>query len=81
MTLLCTPRRCHTCLTRRCSPLCAPVQSRTSRLTYLDTSVSGGRPVLILKKNDVVAEHNVPITVTYTFRQSDMLWVRNEEDM
>lgn len=40
--------------------------------------MSGGRPVLILKKNDVVSEHNVPITVTYTFRQSDMLWVRNE---
>lgn len=48
-------------------------QSRTSRLTYLDTSFSGGRPVLILKKRNVVAEHIQPIRVSYTFPKAAML--------
>jgi len=48
-------------------------QSRTSRLTYLDTSLSGGRPVIVLKKQNVVAEHIQPITVSYSFPKTAML--------
>ena len=48
-------------------------QSRTSRLTFLDTSLSGGRPVIILKKTNTVAEHNQPLIVSYDFNRSAML--------
>ena len=52
------------------------VQSRTSRLTFLDTSLSGGRPVIILKKTNVVPEHNVMLTVTYDFDKMALFYVR-----
>lgn len=56
-------------------PLLPPLQtqSRTSRLTYLDTALSGGRPVIVLTKRNAVAEHIQPITVTYTFPKKAML--------
>ena len=51
----------------------AYLQSRTSRLTYLDTSFSGGRPVIVLRKVNAVAEHIVPMTVSYTFPKTAIL--------
>lgn len=35
--------------------------------------MSGGRPVLVLKKKNVVAEHIQPIAVSYTFPKTAML--------
>jgi hypothetical protein len=56
------------------------MQARTSRLTYLDTSFAGGRPVIILKKSNCVNEHIRDFTVTYDFKTSNMLWVRRVLD-
>ena len=36
--------------------------SADKKLTYLD---SAGRPVLVLHKSNLVADHNVPLTITY----------------
>lgn len=47
-------------------------ERRTSRLTFLDTSASGGRPVVVLTKRNVVAEHIQPMIVTYTFPKRAM---------
>jgi len=46
---------------------------QTSRLTFLDTSVSGGRPVVVIKKRNVVAEHIQPMVITYSFPKRAML--------
>lgn len=46
---------------------------QTSRLTFLDTSLSGGRPVVVLKKRNVVAEHIQPMIITYSFPKRAML--------
>jgi oligosaccharyltransferase complex subunit alpha (ribophorin I) len=48
-------------------------EEQVSRLTYLDTSLSGGRPVVVLKKRNVVAEHIQPMVVSYTFPKRAML--------
>mmetsp|Transcript_9360 Transcript_9360/g.27477 ORF Transcript_9360/g.27477 Transcript_9360/m.27477 type:complete len:472 (-) Transcript_9360:357-1772(-) len=43
------------------------------RFTYLDTRFMGGRPVMIMKKKNVVKDHNVPFTVSYKMRPFSML--------
>ena len=48
--------------------------SETIRYTYLDTSLLGGRPVVVVKKRNVVAEHNTKFQVTYTFNGS-AIWI------
>jgi oligosaccharyltransferase complex subunit alpha (ribophorin I) len=53
-------------------PFEVDAQSRTTRQTYLDTPVFG-RPVLVLQKKNVVAQHNVPFEVTFEFQTSFML--------
>lgn len=45
-------------------------QSRETKYTYLDTY---GRPVLVLKKQNVVPDHNMPLKVTYKFASIAML--------
>lgn len=45
---------------------------QTSRQTYLDTPAYG-RPVLVIKKKNVIAQHNVPFEVTFDFKTSFML--------
>eukprot|EP00611_Tribonema_gayanum_P016968 TRINITY_DN29478_c0_g1_i1.p1 TRINITY_DN29478_c0_g1~~TRINITY_DN29478_c0_g1_i1.p1 ORF type:complete len:475 (-),score=115.55 TRINITY_DN29478_c0_g1_i1:43-1467(-) len=47
--------------------------SQTRRHTYLDSPLLGGRPVLIMRKANVVAEHNVKFKVHYKFWQPLML--------
>ena len=46
--------------------------SRDRRYTFVDTQLHGGRPVLILEKDNVVKDHNVPFTVTYRLRKDAM---------
>ncbi|DAZ95504.1 TPA: hypothetical protein N0F65_001843, partial [Lagenidium giganteum] len=53
-------------------PFAVDSQSSTSRQTYLDTPLVG-RPVLVIKKKNVIAQHNVPFEVTFEFPQSFML--------
>ncbi|CAM9253618.1 unnamed protein product, partial [Heterosigma akashiwo] len=48
-------------------------EGRSSRATYLDTPLMGGRPIVTLRKLNVVREHNRPFTVSYTFRPHYML--------
>ncbi|CAM9200024.1 unnamed protein product, partial [Chrysoparadoxa australica] len=43
------------------------------RFTYLDSPLLGGRPVVILRKHNVVSDHNINVTVTYTFERLFML--------
>lgn len=45
-------------------------QSREVKLTYLDTA---GRPVVVLHKTNLVPDHDVPFTVTYSFYRILML--------
>ena len=45
-------------------------QSQDIRQTYLDTT---GRPVVVLHKQHVVPDHDVPFSVTYTFSRLMML--------
>ncbi|KJE96830.1 Rpn1 protein [Capsaspora owczarzaki ATCC 30864] len=45
-------------------------QSRDVHFTYLDTT---GRPVVVLKKQNLVREHLEQFTVTYTFSTTSML--------
>ncbi|KAL3143549.1 hypothetical protein ABBQ38_002348 [Trebouxia sp. C0009 RCD-2024] len=45
-------------------------QSREVKHTYLDTS---GRPVVVLHKTNLVPDHDVPFTVTYSFYRILML--------
>ncbi|KDO28306.1 hypothetical protein SPRG_06356 [Saprolegnia parasitica CBS 223.65] len=47
-------------------PFAVDVQGETTRQTYLDTAMVG-RPVVLLKKTNVVAQHNVPFTVTFEY--------------
>jgi oligosaccharyltransferase complex subunit alpha (ribophorin I) len=44
----------------------------STRVTYFDTS-SAGRPVLILKKNNVVLHHNAYLLVSYSFSNMSLL--------
>jgi len=49
-------------------------ESRSSRLTYLDSAViGGGRPIVVLRKKNVVSEHDQLFTVTYSFNQTLLL--------
>jgi len=41
--------------------------SRTTRFTYLDSKLGGGRPVLILKAKNLVPEHDKQVTISYRF--------------
>ncbi len=45
-------------------------QSMEKKYSYLDTH---GRPVLVLKKQNVVPDHNMPLEVTYKFTGLAML--------
>jgi oligosaccharyltransferase complex subunit alpha (ribophorin I) len=47
--------------------------SQTRRFTYLDTPFLGGRPVIVLHKQNVVSEHNLNFQVTYSFHEPLML--------
>ncbi|OQR94994.1 dolichyl-diphosphooligosaccharide-protein glycosyltransferase subunit [Achlya hypogyna] len=47
-------------------PFAVDVQGETTRQTYLDTALVG-RPVVVLQKQNVVAQHNVPFTVTFEY--------------
>ncbi len=51
----------------------AASESWTRRYTYLDSKLNGGRPVLILKGNNLVSELESEVVVTYSFTQSRML--------
>ncbi|TMW60421.1 hypothetical protein Poli38472_000463 [Pythium oligandrum] len=53
-------------------PFEVDAQTETSRQTYLDTPLFG-RPVLVIHKKNVIAQHNVPFEVTFDFAQSFML--------
>ena len=48
----------------------AVVESRDTKYTYLDTA---GRPVVVLKKQSMVPEHQQPFTVTYAFSRAKLL--------
>jgi oligosaccharyltransferase complex subunit alpha (ribophorin I) len=48
-------------------------QERTTRYTYLDSKVNGGRPVITLKAKNIVEEHDEPVTITYKFSNSRMI--------
>lgn len=37
------------------------------RFTYLDSELNGGRPVIILRAKNLVAEHDKQVTISYTF--------------
>lgn len=54
-------------------PFSVDDEHQTHRLTFLDSSLSGGRPVLILKKRNVVAEHMQPMVLSYSFPKRAML--------
>ena len=45
-------------------------ESRDTKYTYLDTA---GRPVVVLKKQSTVPEHQQPFTVTYAFSRAKLL--------
>lgn len=45
-------------------------QSHEIKHTYLDTT---GRPVVVLHKTRVVADHDMPFTITYSFFSLKML--------
>lgn len=47
--------------------------SHSRRYTFLDSSATGGRPVVVLKKSNLVEEHNGEVIVTYNFSQASML--------
>jgi hypothetical protein len=51
-------------------PFAVDSEEATLHHTYLDTS---GRPVLVLHKKNVVAEHNQHFLVTYNFSKTSML--------
>jgi len=51
-------------------PFAVDELSITSHFTYLDVS---GRPVLVLKKKNLVNEHDQPIYVLYKFKSTAML--------
>jgi len=44
----------------------------TDRMTFLDTESVGSRPVLNLKKKNVIAEHNQPLTIEFEYDTSLM---------
>lgn len=48
-------------------------QSWTTRFTYLDSALNGGRPVLKLKARNLVPQHSKQIVVSYNFSRSRML--------
>lgn len=52
------------------SPVDIDSSSYSTHFTYLDTA---GRPVLILKKKNVVPEHNQEFQVAYSFSQSSLM--------
>lgn len=51
-------------------PFAVDSEEATLHHTYLDTS---GRPVLVLHKKNIVAEHNQHFLVTYNFSKTSML--------
>eukprot|EP01038_Epipyxis_sp_PR26KG_P014596 gene14596-19602_t len=48
-------------------------QSRTTRYTYLDAELNGGRPVLIIRAKNLVEEHDFQVHVSYNFNTTRML--------
>lgn len=48
-------------------------QARTTRFTYLDSELNGGRPVLILRAKNLVPEHDKQVHISYTFAQRRMV--------
>jgi len=46
--------------------------SFTDRFTFLDTKAVGSRPVLNMKKKNIIAEHNQPITIEFEYDTSLM---------
>mmetsp|Transcript_13654 Transcript_13654/g.18686 ORF Transcript_13654/g.18686 Transcript_13654/m.18686 type:complete len:450 (+) Transcript_13654:22-1371(+) len=48
-------------------------QSRTTRFTYLDSDLNGGRPVIILKAKNIVPEHDKNVVISYKFSTSRMI--------
>ena len=51
-----------------------PVDTQeTRRFTYLDSQLNGGRPVIIMKAYNLVDEHALPLSVSYSFSKPRML--------
>lgn len=51
-----------------------PVEHSTARrFTYLDSEANGGRPVIILKANNLVEQHDEQVHISYSFAQPRML--------
>jgi hypothetical protein len=40
---------------------------RFLRYTYLDSSLNGGRPVVVLKTKNIVPDHDQPVVINYKF--------------
>lgn len=53
-------------------PFAVDSMTDTTRQTYLDTPLVG-RPVIVIRKSNVIAAHNVPFEVTFDFPQTFML--------
>lgn len=48
-------------------------QSRTTRFTYLDSKIGGGRPVVNLKSKNLVEEHDKQVTISYRFAKTRLI--------
>src|SRR5688572_13362333 len=46
--------------------------STTRRFTFLDAAFTGGRPVITLKKSNLVEEHDEDVVITYEFNATSM---------
>lgn len=44
-----------------------------TRLTYLDSTFTGGRRVVVLKAKNIVEEHSAQVVLTYSFSSSRMV--------
>lgn len=48
-------------------------ESRAVRYTYLDSTLNGGRPVIILRARNLVEEHSKKVEISYRFPKTRML--------
>merc|ERR1711920_389295 len=46
------------------------LSQKTPRFTYLDSTI--GRPVIILRKTNVLTDHNVPMEITFDYDETMM---------